>query len=45
MSKDSLRDRYQNLHLITSIEKMLMFKKYSNLCLYFKEIDEMLLFL
>ncbi|CAD8114791.1 unnamed protein product [Paramecium sonneborni] len=45
LAKGSLRERFSNLHLITSIDKMLMYSKYSNLCHFFKEIDEMLLFL
>ncbi|CAD8097104.1 unnamed protein product [Paramecium sonneborni] len=45
LSKGSLRERFSNLHLINSIDKMLMYSKYSSLCHFFKEIDEMLLFL
>ncbi|CAD8192119.1 unnamed protein product [Paramecium pentaurelia] len=45
LAKVSLRERFSNLHLITSIDKMLMHSKYSNLCHFFKEIDEILLFL
>ncbi|CAD8054393.1 unnamed protein product [Paramecium primaurelia] len=45
LAKGSLRERFSNLHLISSIDKMLMHSKYSSLCHFFKEIDEMLLFL
>ncbi|CAD8172179.1 unnamed protein product [Paramecium octaurelia] len=45
LAKTSLRERFSNLHLINTIDKMLMQSKYSSLCHIFKEIDEMLLFL
>lgn len=45
MFKGSLRERFENLPNINTIEKMMMYSKYSKIWTYFKELDEMLLFM